>query len=235
MTNQITITLDSSDLVFEHSGELVTTSKLVSQVFGKQHKDVLKKIDSLGCSAKFASANFCAHDELINAGAVKRKSKYYEITKDGFMLLVMGFTGQKAMGIKEAYINAFNKMADQLRSTLPTLPPQTAIAIPHNYLPNFYDSGWLPALFKRCPAESHWTYHIKFAVRPIGGKFKAVFELGVGGKGKAQPYFSSSSSGLVDSNFLLEYRNLDELWENIGKVLNKYGANSPFSVSSPNL
>lgn len=232
MTNQITITLDSSDLVFEHSGELVTSSKLVSQAFGKRHDDVLRKLKHLECSKEFTDRNFTVSEYKDGSG---RKLPLWEMTKDGFMFLVMGFTGKKAATIKEAYINAFNKMADQLRCTLPTLPPQTEIAIPHNYLPNFYDSGWLPALFKRCPAESHWTYHIKFTVRPIGGKFKAVFELGVGGKGKAQPHFSSSSSGLVDSNFLLEYRNLDELWENIGKVLNKYDAKSPFSVSRPNI
>lgn len=36
------------------------------------------------------------------------------MTKDGFIFLVMGFTGQKAAAIKEAYINAFNMMALQL-------------------------------------------------------------------------------------------------------------------------
>ena len=229
MTNQITITLDSSDLVFEHSGELVTTSKLVSQAFGRRHNDVCRSINNLDCSDDFRGANYFAHPQKNEQNG--ESYTLWEMTKDGFMFLVMGFTGKKAAAIKEAYINAFNNMAEQLRSSLPT---QQAIAIPNNFLPNFYDSGWLPALYKRCQSESHWTYHIKFAVRPMGGKFKAVFELGVGGKGEAQPHFSSSAAEFVDSNFYLEYRNLDELWENIGRVLNKYGAKSPFPVSSAN-
>ena len=40
----------------------------------------------------------------------------YEMTKDGFIFLVMGFTGHKAASIKEAYINAFNRMANQLQA-----------------------------------------------------------------------------------------------------------------------
>lgn len=43
-----------------------------------------------------------------------RKFPYYEMTRDGFVFLVMGFTGAKAAAIKEAYIAAFNWMADQL-------------------------------------------------------------------------------------------------------------------------
>lgn len=149
------------------------------------------------------------------------------MTKDGFMFLIMGFTGKKAAQIKEAYINAFNQMANQLRSAMPTLPP-AQYQLPESCLPNFYDSGWLDALYKRCPSESHWTYHIKFQIRPKGGKFCAKFELGIGGKGEDKPRFESSGSEFIDSGFYLEYRDLDELWENVRKVLSKYQANSPF-------
>ncbi|EOV6248470.1 Rha family transcriptional regulator [Vibrio parahaemolyticus] len=225
MANQITVTLDSSDLVFENSGELVTTSKLVSQAFGKRHDDVLRKLKSLECSREFTDRNFTVSEYKDDSG---RKLPMWAMTKDGFMFLVMGFTGKKAAVIKEAYINAFNQMAIQLRNTLPTLSPAQSLPVPHNYLPNFYDSGWIPALYQRCESESHWTYHIKFNVRPKGGKFCATFELGIGGKGQVQPNFSSSGSQFVDSNFYLEYRDLDELWEYIGKVLNKYGAQCPF-------
>ncbi|CAH8242529.1 conserved hypothetical protein [Vibrio aestuarianus] len=225
MTNQITVTLDSSDLVFEHSGELVTTSKLVSQAFGKQHKDVLRKIEALDCSKEFTERNFTLSDYRDGSG---RKLPLWEMTKDGFMFLVMGFTGKKAAAIKEAYINAFNQMANQLRSNLPTFPPCAGNQFPNYTYPNFYDSGWIPAHYQRCQSETHWTYHIKFNVRPRGGKFSATFELGIGGKGQAQPNFSSSGSQFVDSNFYLEYRDLNELWEYIAKVLAKYGARCPF-------
>lgn len=226
MTNQITITLDSSDLVFEHSGELVTTSKLVSQAFGRRHTDVCRSITKLTCSENFKSANFFAHPQKNEQNG--ESYTLWEMTKDGFMFLVMGFTSKKAGAIKEAYINAFNQMASQLRSNLPTLPPFAGNQLPNHTYPNFYDSGWIPALYRRCQSETHWTYHIKFNVRPKGGKFAATFELGIGGKGNTAPNFSSSGSQFVDSNFYLEYRDLNELWEYIAKVLAKYGARCPF-------
>lgn len=109
-----TLSLVPSDAIVIHQADIRTTSLKVAEAFGKQHKDVLRKIESMDCSPEFTSAHFCAHVAKVQAGAVKRDSKYYEMTKDGFMFLVMGFTGKQAAQIKEAYINAFNVMADQL-------------------------------------------------------------------------------------------------------------------------
>lgn len=53
-------------------------------------------------------------NELPQGGA--QKSEYYEITKDGFMFLVMGYTGEKAGEFKERFINEFNKREALLRS-----------------------------------------------------------------------------------------------------------------------
>ncbi|NWN92302.1 Rha family transcriptional regulator [Marinobacter adhaerens] len=116
----MTTVLSAKDLIVIHQNQPLTTSLKVAEAFGKLHKDVLRKINSLGCSEEFASAHFYAHDEITQAGAVKRKSKVYEMTKDGFMFLVMGFTGKKAAQIKEAYINAFNEMAGKLYGNTPT-------------------------------------------------------------------------------------------------------------------
>ncbi|EHU1482468.1 Rha family transcriptional regulator [Acinetobacter baumannii] len=99
------------DAVFIQDQQVKTDSLKVAEIFGKQHKDVLRKIESLDCSPEFTSAHFCAHVQTIQAGAVQRDSKYYEMTKDGFIFLVMGFTGAAAAKIKEAYINTFNQMA----------------------------------------------------------------------------------------------------------------------------
>ncbi|PSU69820.1 Rha family transcriptional regulator [Photobacterium phosphoreum] len=108
--------LSPSDLIFiSDANELVTDSLTVSKHFNKQHKDVLKKIESLDCSDIFTSANFCAYVQKLNIGnSAVRDSKAYQMTKDGFMFLVMGFTGKRAATVKEAYINAFNQMAEQL-------------------------------------------------------------------------------------------------------------------------
>lgn len=107
--------------------QIKTTSLKVAEFFGKQHKDVLRKLESLDCSAEFSSAHFCAHVQKVSIGkGATRESKYYEMTKDGFVFLVMGFTGKAAAQIKEAYINAFNKMALALQNkTQPKALPET--------------------------------------------------------------------------------------------------------------
>ena len=103
------------DAVFIQDQQVKTTSLKVAELFNKQHKDVLRKIESLDCSPEFTSAHFCAHVQTIEIGnGATRESKYYEMTKDGFMFLVMGFTGAAAAKIKEAYINTFNQMAAML-------------------------------------------------------------------------------------------------------------------------
>lgn len=103
------------DAVFIQDQQVKTTSLKVAELFNKQHKDVLRKLESLDCSPEFTSAHFCAHVQTIEIGnGATRESKYYEMTKDGFMFLVMGFTGAAAAKIKEAYINTFNQMAAML-------------------------------------------------------------------------------------------------------------------------
>ncbi|WP_165856729.1 Rha family transcriptional regulator [Marinobacter sp. JSM 1782161] len=123
----MTIALTSNDLIVVHHNQPLTTSVKVAEVFGRRHAYVLEKIQGLDCSENFSSANFSVHDQEIAIGkGAKRKSKVYEMTKDGFMFLVMGFTGKKAAQIKEAYINAFNEMAEKIYGT-PTArltPPQ---------------------------------------------------------------------------------------------------------------
>ena len=104
-----------NDAVFIQDQQVKTTSLKVAELFNKQHKDVLRKLESLDCSPEFTSAHFCAHVQTIEIGnGASRESKYYEMTKDGFMFLVMGFTGAAAAKIKEAYINTFNQMAAML-------------------------------------------------------------------------------------------------------------------------
>ncbi|HAF2407441.1 TPA: hypothetical protein G9E90_002742 [Salmonella enterica] len=114
-------TLSHPQVTIEN-GRAVTTSLAVAVYFKKAHKHVLEKIDNLDCSPEFTSANFSAHVENIKAGAVNRDSRSYKITKDGFVFLVMGFTGKKAAAFKEAYIAEFNRMEATLRGEPASLP-----------------------------------------------------------------------------------------------------------------
>ena len=96
-------------------GEIYTDSLKVAAAFGREHKNVLQSINRVECSESFVSANFLADTVNIGLGAGRsRKSKIYRMTKDGFIFLVMGFTGKKAAQVKEAYINAFNQMYIEL-------------------------------------------------------------------------------------------------------------------------
>ncbi|EBE6296418.1 Rha family transcriptional regulator [Salmonella enterica] len=98
-----------------HDNRPVTTSIAVANFFGKHHKDVLKKIRTLECSPAFTTANFCAVAITTQAGFDERETEAYEMTKDGFVFLVMGFTGKKAARFKEAYIAEFNRMEEEIR------------------------------------------------------------------------------------------------------------------------
>lgn len=120
--------IDLRQYITIHQNQPVTTSLRVAEAFGKLHKNVIQKIESLDCSSTFASANFSAHVEPIQAGAVIRDSKVYEMTKDGFMFLVMGFTGAKAAVIKESYIAAFNMMEQALKQDTRIGPDMVAIS-----------------------------------------------------------------------------------------------------------
>lgn len=108
-------TITPEKFISQLDGQLITSSLLVAQAFGKQHSHVLRSIESMDIPEDFASTHFWTHVQTVDIGnGARRNSKIYRMTKDGFMLLVMGFTGKKAMAVKLAYINAFNRMAERL-------------------------------------------------------------------------------------------------------------------------
>lgn len=101
--------------VMNHGGEVVVSSRDVARVFEKEHKDVLKAIRNTECSEEFCRRNFALTSKTVampNGGT--RKDPEYLITRDGFAILAMGFTGPKAMQFKEAYIARFNAMEREL-------------------------------------------------------------------------------------------------------------------------
>lgn len=105
-----------------HDGRPATTSLEVAAFFGKRHNDVLRDIRNISdnCPEKFTARNFALSNYLDETG---RSLPMYIIYRDGFMLLVMGYTGKKALAIKLAYIEAFNAMEEELaRRSRPALP-----------------------------------------------------------------------------------------------------------------
>lgn len=93
-----------------------TTSNQVAQHFGKRHDNVMQAIESLREQVGPDHAlNFqeMVTEVQIGSGAT-RKDPAYRLTRDGFTLLAMGFTGKKALAFKLAYIDAFNAMERQM-------------------------------------------------------------------------------------------------------------------------
>ncbi len=96
-------------------GQLTVSSLQVANDFRKHHKDVVRAIENL-------KAQNCALTKMFiettyTAGTGKHY-KRYDITRDGFSLLVMGFTGKEALEWKLKYIEAFNLMEDKIRNSL---------------------------------------------------------------------------------------------------------------------
>ncbi|VVM78692.1 hypothetical protein PS663_02202 [Pseudomonas fluorescens] len=92
-------------------GKATTTSLDVAKHFRKRHDDVLKRIRTLECSPEFTLRNFA---ECSRPGSNNKPEPFFRMTRDGFTILCMGFTGKEAMHWKESYINAFNKMEQVL-------------------------------------------------------------------------------------------------------------------------
>lgn len=93
-------------------GSAFTTSLIVAEAFGKRHKDVLKAIDNLDCTANFNGRNFALAEYIDSKGERRR---VVQISRDGFAFLGMGFTGKKAAAWKEKFIEAFNAMEKELQ------------------------------------------------------------------------------------------------------------------------
>ena len=108
-----------------HDGRPAVTSREVSRYFNKRHDAVLRDIAAItsNCPESVSAHNFVGASYLDEQA---KNRPMYIIHRDGFMLLVMGYTGKKALALKLAYIEAFNRMEAELakrnRPTLPAAP-----------------------------------------------------------------------------------------------------------------
>lgn len=139
LTNVIPVS-PTCDLIEIENGQPVTTSLKVAEIFGKLHKNVLRDIQEKilpHVSSDFAQLNF-EPSSYVNEQN-KHQPMYY-ITRDGFTMIAMGYTGAKAMKFKEAYINEFNKMEAMLQKRRPNnedLIDQAATKITAKLFPQF--------------------------------------------------------------------------------------------------
>ncbi|KRL81771.1 Rha family transcriptional regulator [Ligilactobacillus equi] len=109
-----------NDLVIMKDRQAVTTSLQVAEVFGKEHKNVIRAIEQ-----KLGELNFEPSSKMFAEGAYtnsqNKKNKMYYLNRDGFTFIAFGFTGRQADEFKLKYIQAFNKMEELIKNQ-PRLP-----------------------------------------------------------------------------------------------------------------
>ena len=92
----------------ERDGKAVVSSRDIARVFEKEHRRVLQDIRTIAENDPVWGLHNFVHSSYTNEQ--NKSQPEYLITRDGFTLLVMGYTGERAMRFKKAYIAAFNEM-----------------------------------------------------------------------------------------------------------------------------
>ncbi len=115
--------------LFLSGGAFHCDSRDIAVHFGKQHKHVLRDIDkALESLGDFGRSNFGPSSYLNEQGKTQR---CFNLTRDGFTIIAMGFTGPSAMEWKVKYMTAFNAMEAELRNvaSAPQIAPDVVARI----------------------------------------------------------------------------------------------------------
>ena len=114
-----------NNLVIMHNEQAVTTSLVLAEAFGKQHKNVIQAIEAKISTAENSALlkNMFIEDSYTASNG--KQNRMYYLNRDGFTFIAMGFTGKKADEFKLKYIDAFNKMEKQIKE-------QTQFRLPTN-------------------------------------------------------------------------------------------------------
>jgi Rha family phage regulatory protein len=101
--------------LYERKDKPFCDSLQVAESFKRQHKNVLRDIENVlkKCDQDFGQLNF---EPTLYRDQWNRKQPKYFLTKNGFMLLVMGYTSKRAMQFKIAYIRRYDLMEEFIQS-----------------------------------------------------------------------------------------------------------------------
>ncbi|MEM7209554.1 MAG: Rha family transcriptional regulator [Pseudomonadota bacterium] len=157
-------------VLLKPSGEAFTTSILIAEKFGKRHDTVLRKIQNLP-QDDFTHRNFAVSEYVDESG---RKNKVYEISRDGFAILAMRFTGNKAYEWQKKFLSAFNKMEDHLQKVMQEgwLEGRTECAIEYKLMSRTIDE-----VRKLNGKETKWFHYAneaKLVNWAMTGEYKGV-------------------------------------------------------------
>lgn len=172
--------------------EMTVVSSLdVAETFEKRHSDVLRDIENLKCSDEFTQRNFALSSYKDSSG---KSNKEYLITRDGFTILVMGYTGEKAMRFKEAYIKQFNAMEKALQGKL--IEREKGIAVRQSLTKALQQS----IENERMQGHAYSTYTNCIYKVLFGKNAKQLREeLGIGKKDNLRDYLSAEELKAIQS------------------------------------
>lgn len=113
----------------KENGKVYVSSRDIAKVFDKEHAKILRSIESLP-NDDFRQANFglSKYTKDLQDGSGIHTYKEYLLTRDGFSMLVMGFTGEKAYKWKVSFIEAFNKLEQAVKETKQLEKPKSQTA-----------------------------------------------------------------------------------------------------------
>ncbi|EFQ2302329.1 Rha family transcriptional regulator [Campylobacter coli] len=175
MSNTSIININNQEVIFENKDEQVFCTSLdVAKVFGKRHDNVLADIKLiLNDLREIGTSNDLLNFQEVvriskttnpkNGKLVSRKMPIYNLTRDGFSLLAMGFTGKKALRFKIAFINAFNEMERIIKNQYtPKLENYNKYKIPNTpYKENIIKAIMQTEQNRNCEFEELIAYEIK--------------------------------------------------------------------------
>ncbi len=101
-----------NQLVFQNKKQIVTSSRNIARDFNKEHFNVIRDIEGI---LKNEDTQQLFYETTYIHEQNKQEYREFLMNRDGFTLLVMGFTGKKAMNFKLKYIQAFNQMEQHLK------------------------------------------------------------------------------------------------------------------------
>lgn len=186
---QAMIPMNNYGIMADKNNTARVDSRFIAQFFEKNHKEVLRDIKKIlmpesGLSEEFTERNFALGSYRDKQN---QKRPCYLLTRDGFTILAMGYTGPKAMKFKELYIKQFNKMEDFIttlvsaREMFPVLTENISLVYDH-------------------PKVYHYSNECDMINRLVlGMPAKQVREINGLEKGQSiRPYLTSGQMYLID-------------------------------------
>ncbi|EOD4201909.1 Rha family transcriptional regulator [Campylobacter jejuni] len=162
MSNKVII--NKQEVQFDtQNNQIFCTSLDVAKVFGKEHKNILNDLREIGdvqCKSNF-ELSFKVR-KIQGFKGRERKYPYYNLTRDGFSLLAMGFTGKEALQWKILFIDAFNEMQKLLQKEIKS--------------PNKYLTDLMELIYPNLP-QNDYKVSVIITDNPYSKEAKNVFSL----------------------------------------------------------